>query len=186
MNSASKFFSFSLLVLFSVLYGQQSQGSSTIEVSGGTNLTMPRRDYQNGWGFGIDGVWNFSPKYGINLAYGSTNVDAEVGDGSRTFTSIVGAVEISFRRGKHAHAFTTIGLANVSGEDNTLFAFGIGLEIPIYDKFLIRADLRDFFSEIGIPYFSYPGGRAALQGLGESKFIELGLSVGYSFWMEKK
>lgn len=186
MKSKQKSISIGIVLLVSILGGQQFQKPPIIEINGSANLNMPRRDYNNGWGFGINGVWHLTPRYGFNLAYSSTKVDAVTGNGSRTFASLLGGVEISFRRGDNIYGFTTIGLAKVSGEENTLFTFGIGLKIPIRDQIIIRIDLRDFFTEIGIPYFSYPASHAALQGLGESKFLELGLSVGYTFGKEKK
>ena len=169
------------LLILSSLCGQRFHPFPRFEVGGGANLTMPRQTYDNGWGIGLDGVWNFSPRYGLNLAYGTTKVKTKMANNDKTITSFVGGIEISFRRGDYVRGFTSISLGDVSGEENTLFIFGIGIKIPIHNHYLIRLELRDFFTEIGIPFFSFPGGQAALQGLGTSKYLELGLGIAYTF-----
>lgn len=169
------------IMMISAAYPQQPRPSSTFEVGGGATLLMPRQDYHNGWGIGLAGVWNFSPRYGINLSYSSAGVKDESSDKSRTVTSLVGSAEISFRRGEYAHGFTTIGLGTVSGEESTLFLFGIGVKIPVARHVMLRLELRDYFTEIGIPYFTFPSGHVALQGLGTDKYLELGLGVAYTF-----
>ncbi|MFQ6674120.1 MAG: hypothetical protein ACE5GH_04970 [Fidelibacterota bacterium] len=151
------------------------------EVGGGANLTMPRQEYRSGWGIGLDGVWNFSRRYGINLAYSSTNVRSQMAQGSRTIASLAGSLEISFPPGDFAHGFTSIGLAEVSGEPDALFLFGIGIKIPLKRRLLVRLELRDYFTRLGIPFATFPGGRMALQGTGTSKYIELGVGLAYTF-----
>lgn len=170
----------SILALLSVVWGQGRQPNPDFEIGGGANLFMPRQEYESGWGIGLDGVWNFSRRYGINLAYSSAKIQ------NRTFTSLVGSAEISFRRGQYVHGFTSVGLGSVSTEENTIFIFGIGIKIPVRKQILIRLELRDYFTEIGIPYFTFPGGRAVIQGTGTSQYLELGLSLAYSLRKEKK
>jgi hypothetical protein len=75
-------------------------------------------------------------------------------------------------------------MANVSGEDELLFMFGGGIRIPLGDKWLLRLSIRDYQSNIGIPFVSFPSGRIAVQGSG-SNYLELGVTISRKL-MEKK
>ena len=94
------------------------------------------------------------------------------------------ALEISFQRGDPVASFTSIGMANVSGEDELLFMFGGGIKIPLGDKWLLKLSIRDYQSDIGIPFVSFPSGRVALQGSG-SNYLELGVTINRRL-LEKK
>ena len=98
-------------------------------------------------------------------------------DSLRLVQSLVGGIEVSFRRKNQAYGFTSIGIGSVSGEDNTLFVFGAGIKIPIRQHWLIRIELRDYHPEIGIPFVSFPKSQAAIQGTGGSRYLELRLGI---------
>ena len=180
MKINPKILLFSLLLIYSPALAQRFQTFTRFELGGGAIFLIPREDYNNGWGMGLGGVWNFSRRYGIHLAYGTTKVKTQTSGDSRKITSIVGSLEISFRRGDSAHGFTSFGFGGISGEKNTLFTFGAGLKIPFKDRFLCRIELRDYHTEIGIPFITFPRGRIALQGR-TSRYLEIGLGIAYTF-----
>jgi hypothetical protein len=174
-----------LLLIYSPVLAQHTQTFTRFELGGGATYLMPRGNYDNGWGFNLDGVLNISRRYGINLTYSTTNVKLLKSENTRSVTSFVGNLEISFRRGDYAHGFTSIGLATVSIEEKALFIFGAGIKVPFHERFLFRIELIDYHTDIGIPFLSFPGGRIALQGIG-TKYLELGIGIAYTFGERKR
>lgn len=149
------------------------------EVGGGLRLLMPRQEFTSGWGVGVDGTWNFSGRYGFNLKYDAARVTPDTGGPSVTLSTLMGSAEFSFRRSRHAHGFTSLGMAAVSREEDLLFVFGVGMKVRLSQRLLLRLELKDFFTQLGIPFLSFPGGLAALQGQGMSRYLQFsaGLSA---------
>lgn len=159
------------------LHARSHKTPSGFEVGGGPRLLMPREEFSNGWGLGLDGTWNLSPRYGFTLKYDVFQVTPKSGRGSKTVSSLMGNMEFSFRRGQFVHGFTSLGMGAVSEDEDPLFVFGIGIKVPLTRRLLLRFELKDFFTQLGIPFLSFPGGFAALQGQGRSRYLQSGLGV---------
>ncbi len=174
-----------VLLIASPASAQRTRTYSPFELGGGANLLMPREDYSSGWGYGLDASWNLSPRYGINLALGSAQVADEQGGSSMTVNSVVASLELSLRRADIVTGFSNIGIGTVSGEENTIFIFGAGIKIPLRQKWLIRLELRDYQSEIGIPFAMFPQSRVAIRGTGASTYLEFGIGLSYTLGQKK-
>lgn len=178
-------FVFLVLLIASPALAQRTRTYSQFELGGGASLLMPREEYNSGWGYGLDAGWNFSPTYGINLAFGSAQVAAEQGDSSMIVTSMVASLELSFRRRDIVTGFTNIGIGTVSSEENTIFVFGAGIKVPLGQKWLLRLELRDYHSEIGIPFATFPQSRVAIRGTEGSMYLEFGIGLSYTLGRTK-
>ncbi len=171
-----------ILLLASSVSAQPKQSHYTLEIGGGASYLMPKEDYDNAWGYTALAAWHISPRYALSINHSSSDLDSN--DGESVFSATGVALEISFQRGDPVASFTSIGMANVSGEDELLFMFGGGIKIPLGDKWLLKLSIRDYQSDIGIPFVSFPSGRVALQGSG-SNYLELGVTINRRL-LEKK
>ncbi|MFQ6615632.1 MAG: hypothetical protein ACE5HZ_02525 [Fidelibacterota bacterium] len=166
-----------ILVTFLGARAGSRESPPRFEAGGGLRLLLPRQEYSSGWGLGLDGTWNLSRRYGLNIKYDVFQVTPNSGGPSKALSSVLGSVEFSFRRSRYAHGFTSLGAGAVSGEKDLLFVFGIGMKVPLTTRLLLKLELKDFFTQLGIPYLSFPGGFAALQGQGRSRYLQLGLGL---------
>ena len=82
--------------------------------------------------------------------------------------------------------FTSIGMGSVSHEKSALFVFGLGLKIPVKEKVLLRLELREYNTDIAVPFISFPRGNAQVSQGGESRYLELSLSAVYTFGEKKE
>lgn len=159
------------------IYTQPARQIPKFELGVGLSYLKPRQDYYPGWGIQLHGVWNLSYRYGIYLTYSSTVVDSMNDGGSSTFQLLMGILEMSFRGGDIVKPFTSLGVGKMFHEDDPLFIFGVGIKIPLTEKMLIRAEIKDLNSDLGIPFLSFPGGQAALSGRGSSKYFTIDISI---------
>lgn len=160
------------------IYTQPARQIPKFELGGDLNYLKPREDYYHpGWGIQLHGVWNLSYRYGINLTYSSTVVDSMNDEGSSTFQLLMGILEMSFRAGDIVKPFTSLGVGKMFHEDDPLFIFGVGIKIPLTEKMLIRAEIKDLHSDLGIPFLSFPEGQAALSGRGYSKYFTFDIGI---------
>ena len=173
-----------ILLLASAVSAQPKQSHYSLEIGGGASYLMPKEDYENAWGYTALAAWHISPRYALGINHSSSDLDGNDGESVETISATGVALEISFQRGDPVASFTSIGMANVSGEDELLFMFGGGIRIPLGDKWLLRLSIRDYQSDIGIPFVSFPSGRVALQGSG-SNYLELGVTINRRL-LEKK
>ncbi|HIA86327.1 MAG TPA: hypothetical protein EYO08_04510 [Candidatus Marinimicrobia bacterium] len=173
-----------IVLQLSFLAAQPMRSLYRLEIGGGASYLMPRDDYDNAWGLRVLAAWHISPRYALGINHSSSELDSNDGESMETISATGIALEISFKRGDPVASFTSIGMANVSGEDELLFMFGGGIRIPLGDKWLLRLSIRDYQSNIGIPFVSFPSGRIAVQGSG-SNYLELGVTISRKL-MEKK
>jgi len=174
----------SIVLLLSFLSAQTMHSHYRLEIGGGASYLMPRDDYDNAWGYRALAAWHISPRYALGINHSSSELDSNDGESMETISATGIALEISFQRGDPVASFTSIGMANVSGEDELLFMFGGGIRIPLGDKWLLKLSIRDYQSDIGIPFVSFPSGRVAVQGRG-SNYLELGVTINRRL-LEKK
>jgi hypothetical protein len=174
----------SIVLLLSFIAAQPMHSHYRLEIGGGASYLMPKEDYDNAWGYTALAAWHISPRYALGINHSSSDLDSNNGESVETISATGVALEISFQRGDPVASFTSIGMANVSGEDELLFMFGGGVRIPLGDKWLLRLSIRDYQSDIGIPFVSFPSGRVALQGSG-SNYLELGVTINRRL-LEKK
>ncbi len=174
----------STAMLQSFLSAQPMRSYHSFEMGGGAIYLMRSGQNDNSWGYRAFAAWHISPRYALGISHSSTEVGSSNEDSIKPFTATGAALEISFRRGDPVVSYTSIGMANVSGEDELLFMFGMGIRIPLGKKWLLRLSLRDYQREIGIPFISFPGGRVAVQGIG-SNYLELSLTLSRRL-LEKK
>ena len=165
-------------LILSSLEAQPLRPFSQFEVTGGASLLMPREDYHSGWGLGLDGVWNLSPRLGVDIAYSGATLNALESEGTKTVSSLAASLEFTFRGDRYMRSFTSLGIASVTDESDNLFIFGAGIKVPIRQRFLLRMELRDYHRQLGVPFMSFPGSRVAFQGSGGSRYLELGIGIG--------
>tara|TARA_B100000315_G_scaffold260882_1_gene326789 strand:+ start:11832 stop:12428 length:597 start_codon:yes stop_codon:yes gene_type:complete len=185
MKTTMTKFALPLLISVYSLPAQEFGSFHPFEMGGGIQFTMPKDDYHNSFGYKIGGVWNFSPRYGVNLTYGSTEIDSSKGNKTKTVSALTGGLELTFRKRDPVAAFTSIGMGSVSHEKSALFVFGLGLKIPVKEKILLRLELKEYNTEIAVPFISFPRGDAYVSQGGESRYLELSLSAGYTFGEKK-
>lgn len=168
-----------MFLLTSLVVAQPRNPTPKFEVGCGAIYMMSRIDYSKGWGVGLHGSWNFSSRYGLILACGSTNVTAESGDSSKTVLSIIGGIQIHFRPGESVVGFTSIGMGFLSDYDDPLFVFSGGLKIRLHKKWGVMLEIKDYHTDIGIPFFTFPRSRIAVSGQGMSRYLELKIGINY-------
>jgi hypothetical protein len=173
-----------IVLQLSFLAAQSMRSLYRLEIGGGASYLMPRDDYDNAWGYRALAAWHISPRYALGIHHSSSELDSNIGESVEIISATGVALEISFQRGDPVASFTSIGMANVSGEDELLFMFGGGIRIPLGDKWLLKLSIRDYQSDIGIPFVSFPSGRVAVQGRG-SNYLELGVTINRRL-LEKK
>ena len=173
-----------IVLQLSFLAAQSMRSLYRLEIGGGASYLMPKEDYDNAWGYRALAAWHISPRYALGIHHSSSELDSNIGESVEIISATGVALEISFQRGDPVASFTSIGMANVSGEDELLFMFGGGIRIPLGDKWLLKLSIRDYQSDIGIPFVSFPSGRVAVQGRG-SNYLELGVTINRRL-LEKK
>ena len=87
MKTTMTKFALPLLISVYSLPAQEFGSFHPFEMGGGIQFTMPKDDYHNSFGYKIGGVWNFSPRYGVNLTYGSTEIDSSKGNKTKTVSA---------------------------------------------------------------------------------------------------
>ncbi|MFQ6608411.1 MAG: hypothetical protein ACE5EE_07725 [Fidelibacterota bacterium] len=175
MKSITKILLFTILLVSFVL-SQPQHSRYILEIGGGTSYLMPRMEFSNAWGFKAQGFWYLSPRYALGINYSSTTVDTKDGGQKETIATTGATIEVSFRRGDPLTSFTTLGMSNLSVEEGLLFVLGFGIRIPLGEKWLLRLSLRDYQTDLGIPFVTFPGGHVAVQGSG-SNYLELGVTI---------
>ncbi|MBC8175347.1 MAG: hypothetical protein H8E82_06820 [Candidatus Marinimicrobia bacterium] len=168
-----------IFLLTSLVFAQPKNPTPKFELGGGVIYLMPREDYKNGWGVGLNGSWNFSSSYGLIIACGSTNVPAESGDSSKTVQSVIAGIQIHFRPGESVVGFTSIGMGFLSDYDDPLFVFSGGFRVHLHKKWGVMLEIKDYHTDIGIPFFTFPRSRIAVSGQGMSRYLELKIGINY-------